>query len=512
MENAVEKLMDLSFFYVLNMVSPCMGLMINAIFYRKNPMKGARWSTLFIWGGLCLSVFYLVIAVVTKNQASLWGLTLNGLSLTMNMLIFFVSAIVHQFSRRYLSGDRTYHRYFLSLSAITITASIMVCADNLLVLWAAWTASNLLLISLMVHKKTWQAAKNSGELALKSLSLGSLSLLAAFIFLYKESGSLSIDFINNQSMIGQSPWLMAILLLITITAFIQSAQWPFHAWLTSSLNSPTPVSALMHAGLVNGGGFILVKFSPLFISAPLMLTVIFTVGVITAIVGTSWKLLQTDIKRMLACSTMAQMGFMMMQCGLGLFPAAIAHLCWHGLFKSFLFLNAGSAVQSKRIVSQKSTHDLSSLLWACLAGTLGAYCFAIVSEKTIFTLQPTTFLVGFSFISGAQLAYTLLQRGNRMKRLIPTFIMVAGAGVFYGESIYFIESLLPAFSAKELPSLSLFNIAVFVLFFMLWLGMCLNMIGRLEKTTIWAKIYMSLLNGSQPHPSTITTSRKSYQS
>lgn len=508
----MAKLTDMSFLYILNIVIPFVGLMINAIFYRKNPTKGALWSTFFIWGSLFLSALYLVIGVVTTTQVSLWGLKLDGLSLTMNMLIFFVSAIVHQFSRRYLSGDSTYHRYFLSLSAITITASIMVCADNLLLLWAAWTASNVLLISLMVHKKTWQAAKNSGQLALKSLSLGSLSLLAAFIILYKESGSLSIDFINNQSMIGQSPWLIAILVLITITALIQSAQWPFHAWLTSSLNSPTPVSALMHAGLVNGGGFILVKFSPLFLSAPVMLTVIFTSGVVTAIVGTSWKLLQTDIKRMLACSTMAQMGFMMMQCGLGLFPAAIAHLCWHGLFKSFLFLNAGSAVQSKRIVGQQSTHDLPSFLFACLAGILGAYCFALVSEKTPFTLQSTTFLVGFSFISGAQFAYTLLRNGNIINRLIPTFILVAVAGIFYGESIYFIESLIPAFSAKELPTLSPFNIVVFALFFILWLGMSFNIVRHLEKTRIWAKIYMSLLNGSQPHPSTITTSRRSYQS
>lgn len=504
-------LIDLSFLYVLNMVVPFVGLMINAIFYKKNPTKGALFSTLLIWGGLVLSALFLGVTVFTTKQANFWGLHLDGLSLTMNMLIFFVSAIVHQFSRRYLSGDSAYRRYFLSLSSITLTASIMVCADNLLVLWAAWTASNLLLISLMVHKKKWQAAKNSGQLALKSLSLGCLSLFAAVVFLYKESGSLSVNFINNHAVISQSPWLITILLLITITALIQSAQWPFQVWLISSLNSPTPVSALMHAGLVNGGGFILVKFSPLFLSAPLILTVIFSLGAITAIVGTSWKLLQTDIKRMLACSTMAQMGFMMMQCGLGLFSAAIAHLCWHGLFKSFLFLNAGSAVKSKRIVSQKSTHDLPSFLLACLAGILGAYCFAIVSEKTLFTLQPTTFLVGFSFISGAQFAYTLLRSGNSIKRLIPTFIIVAVAGVFYGESIYFIESFLPAFSVKEPPSLSPFNIAVFALFFILWLAMSLNIMHRIEKTRLWAKIYMSLLNGSQPHPRTITTSRNTYR-
>ena len=512
----VVKSMDLSFLSALTLAIPFMGLFINAIGYGKNPAKGAQRSTQCIWVGLFFSVLSLVTAVVTTHQASFWGLTLDGLSLTMNMLIFFVSAIVHQFSRRYLFGDRAYRRYFLSLTSITLSASIMVCADHLFLFWFAWTMSNLLLIALMVHKKTWEAARNSGKLALRSLSLGSVSLLGAFFLLYKASGSLSIHFIQTHALLSHSPWLIPLLLLMTMSALIQSAQWPFHAWLTSSLNSPTPVSALMHAGLVNGGGFVLVKFYFLFLLAPSMLTFIFIVGVVTAILGTSWKLLQTDIKRMLACSTMAQMGFMMMQCGLGLFPAAIAHLCWHGLFKSFLFLNAGSTLQSKRIfttgrVRQKSVHDSLSFFLACLAGILGAYAFAIVSEKTLFTLNPCTFLVGFSFISGTQLAYTFFRNENLAKRCIPTFIFVAIAGVLYGKSIFFIESFLPVFSVNALPRLSLFHLAVFALFFMLWLGMSFNMMCGLEKTRVWARIYMKLLNGSQPHPSTITTSRTTYQ-
>ena len=111
----VDKLLDLSFLYVLNIVIPFMGLMINAIFYKRNPTKGALLSTLFIGVGGLLSALYLAISVITTNHASLWGLTLDGLSLTMNMLIFFVSAIIHQFSRRYLAGDSVYRRYFLSL-------------------------------------------------------------------------------------------------------------------------------------------------------------------------------------------------------------------------------------------------------------------------------------------------------------------------------------------------------------------------------------------------------------
>ena len=507
----MSKLTDLSFLYGSIIVFLLAGLVLNGVVYRLNPVKGALFSTISIWVGLCLSVLGLVSSELTANQVHLWGVKLDGLSLIMNTLIFFVSAIVHQFSRRYILGDSAYRRYFLCLSSITLTASIMVCADNLVLLWLAWITSNGLLVSLMIHKKTWLAAKNAGTLAGKYLSFGSLSLLTAFVFLYIETGSLSIDFIKHQSMMSQSPWLIAVLLLITITVFIQSAQWPFQTWLTSSLNSPTPVSALMHAGLVNGGGFILVKFAPLFLSAPILLTLIFVIGGITAIVGTFWKLLQTDIKRMLACSTMAQMGFMMMQCGLGLFPAAIAHLCWHGLFKSFLFLNAGSALKTKRAIKTISPHYIHRFLLACVSGLLGAYCFAIVSEKTIFTLQTTTFLVGFAFISGTQFAYTLLQNGNLITRLLPTFVIVAMTGLFYGESIYFIESFLPTLSETTPPLLNVFNPSVFALFFILWLGMSLNGYARLKHTKLWAKIYMYALNASQPHPSTITTMRNTYE-
>ena len=507
----MDKLIDLKLIYLLIMILPLVGVFLNGIGFRSYSVKGALLSTGSIWLGLVISIFGLVCAVMSDNAVSVWGLRLDGLALTMNTLIFFVSAIVHQFSRRYMLGDSTYRRYFLLLSSITISASIMVCADHLLLFWAAWTSSNCLLVMLMIHKKTWLAAKNSGLLALKFLALGSLSMLVAFSFLYQASGSFSVTYINQHVLMHDSFGVIAAVILITMTALIQSAQWPFNTWLTSSLNSPTPVSALMHAGLVNGGGFLLVKFAPLFLSAPLLLNLIFIIGAITAVLGTFWKLLQTDIKKMLACSTMAQMGFMIMQCGLGLFPAAIAHLCWHGLFKSFLFLNAGSAVNKKYVAKHVITMPLFRFVLACFAGGLGGYCFAIVSEKTIFTLQPTTFLVGFAFISGAQFAYTLLQNGNPITRFVPTCVVVAVMGIFYGESIHLIEACLPILSTSALPDLNILNFLVFGLFLVLWLMMNFNCIDSFKQTKLWAKLYMSALNASQPHHSTITTSRKTYQ-
>jgi NAD(P)H-quinone oxidoreductase subunit 5 len=496
---------------ILMTLIPLLGLAINGFFYTKNQAKGARLSSFTIGIGLICSLVGLSFISTDVKELKFLGFKVDGLSLLMSTLILFVSFIVHQFSRRYMAGDRRYRPFFLKLAALTSSVIAMVFADNLVLFWMAWSCSNLLLVSLMIHKSEWIAAKQSGTLALKTLCPGSLALLFSFFLMYQATGSVSITDINAQA--TQIPLfiLTGLLAFLVLGALIQSAQWPCHRWLISSLNSPTPVSALMHAGLVNGGGFILVRFAPLLLTEGHLLLAVFLIGALTAILGTLWKLLQSDMKRMLANSTMAQMGFMMMQCGLGLFPAAVAHLCWHGLFKAYLFLNAGSALKAKKEKMASPKRSLLVFVLACLVGLAGALSFALISEKSLMILQPTTFLVGFAFISGTQLTYSLFARRPVYKRILPVFILVSLMGVFYGESIHLIESYFPTYSAKALPNLNVIHILVFALFFILWLGMNLKKSLGLERTKVWARLYVSALNGSQPDPKTITASRNSYQ-
>ena len=144
-------------------------------------------------------------------------------------------------------------------------------------------------------------------------------------------------------------------------------------------------------------------------------------------------------------------------------------------------------------------------------GVLGAYCFAIVSEKSIFTWQTTTFLVGFSFISGTQCAYSLLQHEKMWSRLLWVCLGVILAGVFYGESIYWVESLLPMGLTHDGIELSNLNMVVFALFLLLWLFMNVQALGAWSTTKAWSAVYMNALNASQPHSSTVTASRKTYQ-
>jgi len=486
---------------------PIIGLIFNMLFFR-NPKNGAQLATLAIGIGLILSMILLGYCYADKTPFYFLGLKADGLGFLMTSLIFFVSTVVHQFSIRYMAGDRNYKSYYYKLSLITASTAIMALADQTLLFFAAWCISNFLLISLMIHKQNWTAAAYSGKLAFKTLFGGAALLIIAIILMYIETGSLSISTITQQP--AHSVFMLTAVLLCIITAMTQSALWPFHRWLTSSLNSPTPVSAIMHAGLVNGGGFLLVRFAPLLSDNTFLLNLIFCIGVISAVLGTLWKLVQSDVKRMLACSTMGQMGFMMIQCGLGLFPAAIAHLIWHGLFKAFLFLSAGSAVISQKADSQRRTSTLPAFIIACAYGLLGAYSFAWFSDKSFFSMNTSAFLVGFAFIAATQVAHAALQNNITFSKNILAIVAASLSGAIYGCSIHLIAAAIPSIITVH-HSINALHLTAFTGFMMIWLVLNLECLRIIQQTPFWKRSYITLLNGSQPHPKTITSIRQSYQ-
>jgi NAD(P)H-quinone oxidoreductase subunit 5 len=434
----------------------------------------------------------------------------DSLSWVMAGLILFVIVNVIAYSNRYLAGDRNQrrHRGYVLLLAASVMA--MVFANHLLLLLAAWSVSNLLLVRLMIHKGNWNAARNAGLLALKTFCLGFMVLGTGFWLLAESAGTASISDIVQVTG-AQTPMHFAGLLLIAIAAMTQSAAWPFHRWLISSLNSPTPVSALMHAGLVNGGGFLLVRFAPLYATQSVLLHGLFVAGLITAVVGTFWKLLQTDIKRMLACSTMGQMGFMLMQCGMGLFTPAISHLCWHGLFKAYLFLSAGSVVQEKRNALTSGLSPVRALI-ACLVGVSGALAFALTSATNLSFTDTGCLMLALAFMAASQLAVGLLAKPLTVLCLFSTFLIGLGAGGLYGLSIRLVEIGLASLHATQPQPMGAIYFVGFAVIFLVWIAMILNLPARLQSLSLWKRLYMAALNASQPHPQTVTATRTAYQS
>ena len=430
------------------------------------------------------------------------------LSIIMISLVTFIGIVVSVFSKNYMKGDSSYHKFFLKMLLLLVSVILMAIADNLLLFLSAWFFSNLMITRLIVHKQSWKAAQASGRITLQNFSKGFLSIGLAFGILYRLTGSLSLQYIIHNS--DHSLFTFIALILLLIGAMRQSAIWPFHRWLLSSLNSPTPVSAIMHAGIVNAGGFLLVRFAPLYFGFPLILNLIFVVGFISALLGSFWKLIQHDIKRMLACSTMGQMGFMFVQCGLGLFTSAIAHLFLHGMFKAYMFLYSGSAGQEKRVDAPYALNMFGFLL-SLICGAFGSYIFSVVHSQDFFILDTTIIPSAIVFIASSQLALTILVSAP-LKKIPLTFGVIGIFSVLYGATVYFFDWLLLPLNLMQPQPLNIFHIIALVLFALAWLLIVfLKSLNNRYRLPDWFLcVYVKTLNSSQPDISTITSYRKEY--
>ncbi len=407
-----------------------------------------------------------------------------------------------------MKGDKLYLNFFFNLKVLILSVMLIATANHLILLLLGWALTSWTLIKLMVHKSIWKAASESGKLARNFFILGFLSLSFGFLLLYLNTGTASIQEILKMS---STQSFTLPLLFILIGALVQSAVWPFHKWLLSSLNSPTPVSAIMHAGIINGGGFLLMRFAPLYFKSPQLLNLIFIMGLISVVAGTFWKLMQSDIKRMLACSTMSQMGFMLIQCGLGLFISAIAHLCWHGMFKAYLFLSSGSSAQTKKI-PMNTNSNLISLVLALFCGCIGAYLFSRATHINCLSKDTTIFLPLITLIGGTQLALSILNE-KPFKKFFLALLFTLLASFLYGKGLYFFESFLHVSSLTHPQKLNFLHYTALTLLPLGWLSIFwIRNPSKNGTMPSWMSyLYVKALNQSQPHPKTITTHRKDYQ-
>ncbi|MCE2716204.1 MAG: proton-conducting transporter membrane subunit [Pseudomonadota bacterium] len=434
---------------------------------------------------------------------------LDAFAMIMIGLVIFIGLCVFSFSSRYMKGDKKYQSFCLQLILLIFSVSITVSTDDLAILFFSWCFNNILLTNLMIHKASWRAAKNSGILALKNFLLGTISIGIAFTIFYLVTGEKSIKAILDQD--PQSDITLFSLILILIGAMTQSGIWPFHRWLISSLNSPTPVSAIMHAGLVNGGGVILIRFSPFYLQHSTLLSSIFIIGIATSLLGTLWKLMQSDIKRMLACSTMGQMGFMLAQCGLGLFPAAITHLLWHSLFKAYLFLSSGSAAQEKRF---ELNAPINPFIFSCslLCGVIGSIGFGYSSDKSWLANDTTLVLMVISLLTASQFAISIIRRVS-IKDFFLTLVTTLLVSLIYGFSVKLIGAAVePMHLMHPQPLSGIHLLGIFILT-ATWLFQLLLKNRQRTKnfSSLILKYYVKALNASQPHPNTVTTHRNYYK-
>ena len=303
-------------------------------------------------GALEIPIYELLRVGSFRVEVGLW---LDPLAAVVLVLVTGVSLIVHVYSARYMIGDPRYRRFFALIGLFTGAMALLVLSNNLLVTYMCWELMGICSYLLISH---WADRLPAARAATKSFlvnSVADVGLGFGVVLAFATYGTLDIREILAMApeMSGQTINLLGLEIgrntLITLCllsgAMGKSAQFPLHVWLPYAMEAPTPVSALIHAAtMVNAGPFLLVRMSPLVLLAPWGMVAIAVVGGVTALYGALVSLSQSDIKRLLAYSTISQIGFMVFACGVGAFSAAVFHLVAHGFLKGFLFLSTGNAL------------------------------------------------------------------------------------------------------------------------------------------------------------------------
>ncbi len=272
---------------------------------------------------------------------------LDLVSLTMLLLVSFIGWIVLRYAGTFLDGEARQGPFTGWMTATLAAVLLLVQAGTLLQLVVGWCAASLLLHQLLIFYPERVAATRAARKKFFVSRLGDVALMFAVILLAIafRTGDIATILIKAQQGQGM-PLTIAAAALLAVAALLKSAQFPTHGWLTEVMETPTPVSALLHAGVVNAGGFLLIRFADIMLQAPIVLAVLVMVGGFTAIFGSVVMLTQSAVKTSLAWSTVAQMGFMILQCGLALFPIALLHIVAHSLYKAHSFLSSGSAIET----------------------------------------------------------------------------------------------------------------------------------------------------------------------
>ena len=270
----------------------------------------------------------------------------DAVSAVMFVLVSFIGWVVVRYAATYLDGEARQGAFTGWLCTTLAAVLLLVLSGNLFQLVLAWIATSLSLHRLLLFYPDRIAARRAAAKKFVAARLGDGALIAASILLALAYGTTDIAQILDGARAGNGGEpAVAAAGLLAVAAVLKSAQFPMYGWLTEVMEAPTPVSALLHAGVINAGGFLLIRFADVMVLAPGVMAALVVIGGFTALFAGLVMLTQPAVKTSLAWSTVAQMGFMILECGLALFPLALLHIVAHSLYKAHAFLASGGAVE-----------------------------------------------------------------------------------------------------------------------------------------------------------------------
>ncbi|MDH3608312.1 MAG: NADH-quinone oxidoreductase subunit L [Gammaproteobacteria bacterium] len=443
-------------------LAPLIASMLAGLFGRVIGRSGSHWVTIL---GVAISFFLslLVFKQVIFDQVShtsidiyQWlvlgdlsfkiGFLIDPLTVTMMLVVTFVSLMVHIYTIGYMHNDPGYQRFFSYISLFTFSMLMLVMANNFLQLFFGWEAVGLvsyLLIGFWYTRESAIFANMKAFLVNRVGDFGFLlgigAVLAVFNTLDYESVFSQAPLINTQTFaITENihwPVMTVICLLLFVGAMGKSAQVPLHVWLPDSMEGPTPISALIHAAtMVTAGIFMVARMSPLFELSDTALNVILIIGAITAFFMGLVGIVQNDIKRVVAYSTLSQLGYMTVALGASAYSIAIFHLFTHAFFKALLFLGAGSVIVA--LHHEQDMRNMGGLrkympitYWTALIGTLALIGFPGFSG--FFSKDSIIEAVHHSSLPAAEFAYWLVLAGVFVTAFYSFRLLFL---VFHGES------------------------------------------------------------------------------
>jgi NADH-quinone oxidoreductase subunit L len=352
---------------------PLIGFLVLIFFGKRLPRQGDWFASATIAVSLILSLYLLITKLTTIPHESVtnsltWvtigsleievGIMIDNLAAVMLVVVTLISTLVHFFSMGYMKGDVRYSRYFATLGLFSFSMLGIVLTNSLLLMYVFWELVGISSYLLIGHWYEKKSASNAANKAFIVNRIGDFGMFLGIMILFVSFATFSFEGIFGAIESGAVPfgsegWLTAAGLLIFCGAVGKSAQFPLHVWLPDAMEGPTPVSALIHAAtMVAAGVYLVARVFPMLTADALL--VIAYIGAITALIAATIAVTQFDIKKVLAYSTISQLGYMIMALGVGAYTAGFMHLVTHAAFKAGLFLGAGSVI----FAMHKSLHDL----------------------------------------------------------------------------------------------------------------------------------------------------------
>jgi len=394
-------------------------------FLQTPPVDGAYTQTLWQW-------------ISTENLSIAISLRLDALSLIFVFIITFVGALIHIYSTAFMRSDRDYSRFFACMNLFVFAMLLLVLADNLVLMYLGWEGVGLCSYLLIGFWYETPANCNAANKAFYITRIGDTAMAIGLFLLFKELGTLNIPDILRQSpqhFANSSSNITLIALLLLAGGMGKSAQLPLQTWLPDAMAGPSPVSALIHAAtMVTAGVYLIARMHTVFQLSPLAMDVTTIVGALTLFIAGCSAMVQTDIKRILAYSTISQIGYMFLALGIGAWSAAIFHFFTHAFFKALLFLAAGAIIEALHhehdIFKMGGLKNRMPVVFRCfLAGAAALAALPLISAG--FFSKDQILWYAWSAGNGNAMLWMIALAGAFITGLYTTRLMLV---VFWGET------------------------------------------------------------------------------